>query len=135
MDAFNFLSWLRNPNLQNLVKLRKCIKSNDVDWMTEFLQFDGLGLLFQCLKNLGSYKGHHLSDMVLKLECIIIHTYVGQDRICLCTFVNLEQYSIYFILEWTGFCCNYLFKLKYTCCVWKLFRYVNERNRSSCILE
>lgn len=71
MDAFNFLSWLRNPNLQNLAKLRKCIKSNDVDWMTEFLQFDGLGLLFQCLKNLGSYKGHHLSDMVLKLECIM----------------------------------------------------------------
>lgn len=71
MDAINFLQWLRNPNLQNLAKLRKCIKSNDVDWMTEFLQFDGLGLLFQCLKNLGSYKGHHLSDMVLKMECIM----------------------------------------------------------------
>lgn len=71
LDAFNFLQWLRNPNLQNLAKLRKCIRSNDVDWMTEFLQFDGLGLLFQCLKNLGSYKSHHLSDMVLKLECIM----------------------------------------------------------------
>ena len=71
MDAVNFLSWLRNPNLQNLAKLRKCIRSNDVDWMTEFLHFDGLGLLFQCLKNLGSYKGHHLSDMVLRLECIM----------------------------------------------------------------
>ncbi|XP_063413228.1 inverted formin-2-like isoform X1 [Mytilus trossulus] len=71
MDAVNFLMWLKNPNLQNLVKLRKCIKSNDVDWMTEFLQFDGLGMLFQCLKNLGAYKTHHLSDMVLKLECIM----------------------------------------------------------------
>ncbi|XP_062608968.1 inverted formin-2-like, partial [Saccostrea cucullata] len=70
-DAIHFLDWLRNPSLQNLVKLRKSIKHNDSDWMTEFLEFDGLGLLFQCLKNLSSRETVHLSEMVLRLECIM----------------------------------------------------------------
>lgn len=70
-DAVHFLAWLRNPTLQNLVKLRKSIKHNDSDWMTEFLEFDGLGLLFQCLKNLSSRESLHLSEMVLRLECIM----------------------------------------------------------------
>lgn len=70
-DAFNFLQWIRNPTVQNLGKLRRAIKSNDRDWMTEFLEYDGLGLLFQCLKNLSEYQGFHLSDMVLRMECIM----------------------------------------------------------------
>ena len=70
-DAVHFLSWLRNPTLQNLVKLRKSIKHNDCDWMMEFLEYDGLGLLFQCLKNLSSRESLHLSEMVLRLECIM----------------------------------------------------------------
>ena len=68
-DALNFLLWIRNPTVQNLAKLRKAIKSNDSDWMQEFLEFDGLGLLFQCLKNLSSYHSSHLTDMVLRMEC------------------------------------------------------------------
>ena len=68
-DALNFLLWIRNPTVQNLAKLRKAIKSNDADWMLEFLEFDGLGLLFQCLKNLSSYHSSHLTDMVLRMEC------------------------------------------------------------------
>ncbi|XP_067663787.1 inverted formin-2-like isoform X1 [Haliotis asinina] len=68
-DSLQFLLWIRNPTVQSLAKLRKAIKSNDRDWMREFLEFDGLGLLFQCLKNLSSYKGVSLSDMVLRMEC------------------------------------------------------------------
>ncbi|XP_046369459.2 inverted formin-2-like [Haliotis rufescens] len=68
-DSLQFLLWIRNPTVQNLAKLRKAIKSNDRDWMREFLEFDGLGLLFQCLKNLSSFKGVSLSDMVLRMEC------------------------------------------------------------------
>ena len=70
-ESLNFIMWIRNPTLQNLAKLRKTIRTNDADWMTEFLEYDGLGLLFQCLKNLCSYQSHHLSDMVLRLECIM----------------------------------------------------------------
>jgi len=70
-DAMNFLYWIRNPTLQNLAKLRRAIKTNDADWMIEFLEFDGLGLLFQCLKDLTTMQGFHLSDMVLKMECIV----------------------------------------------------------------
>lgn len=83
-DAVNFLSWLRNPSLQNLVKLRKSIKHNDSDWMMEFLEYDGLGLLFQCLKNLSSRESFHLSEMVLRLECImcireVVNSQTGLD--------------------------------------------------------
>lgn len=83
-DAVNFLSWLRNPSLQNLVKLRKSIKHNDSDWMMEFLEYDGLGLLFQCLKNLSSRESLHLSEMVLRLECImcireVVNSQTGLD--------------------------------------------------------
>ncbi|XP_052280011.1 inverted formin-2-like [Dreissena polymorpha] len=70
-DAVNFLYWIRNPNLQNLAKLRRAVKLNDKDWMREFLEFDGLGLLLQCLKDLSVMQGFHLSDMVLKMECIM----------------------------------------------------------------
>nr|KAG5685516.1 hypothetical protein BaRGS_024253 [Batillaria attramentaria] len=66
-DSLNFLLWLRNPTVQNLSKLRRAIKSNDRDWMSCFLEFDGLGLLFQCLKNLSSYQSNHLTDMVLRM--------------------------------------------------------------------
>lgn len=83
-DAINFLQWIRNPTLQNLAKLRRAIKTNDKDWMKEFLEFDGLGLLFQCLKDLGSIQGFHLSDMVLKMECItcireVVNSQTGLD--------------------------------------------------------
>ncbi|WAQ99283.1 INF2-like protein [Mya arenaria] len=83
-DAINFLQWIRNPNLQNLAKLRRAIKTNDKDWMTEFLEFDGLGLLFQCLKDLSLMQGFHLSDMVLKMECImcireVVNSQTGLD--------------------------------------------------------
>ena len=46
-EALNWLLWIRNPTVQNLAKLRRAIENNDSDWMREFLQFDGLGLLFQ----------------------------------------------------------------------------------------
>lgn len=70
-DAINFLQLIRNPSLQNLAKLRRSIKTNDKDWMKEFLEFDGLGLLFQCLKDLSAIQGFHLTDMVLKMECVM----------------------------------------------------------------
>jgi len=83
-DAINFLYWIRNPTLQNLAKLRRAVKNNDKDWMTEFLEFDGLGLLFQCLKDLSLMQGFHLSDMVLKMECImcireVVNSQTGLD--------------------------------------------------------
>lgn len=70
-DAVNFLLWIRNPTVHSLAKLRKAIRTNDRDWMTVFLEFDGLGLLFQCLKNLSDIQSFHLSDMVLRMECIM----------------------------------------------------------------
>lgn len=83
-DAINFLQWIRNPTLQNLAKLRRAIKTNDKDWMIEFLEFDGLGLLFQCLKDLTNMQGFHLSDMVLKMECTmcireVVNSQTGLD--------------------------------------------------------
>jgi hypothetical protein len=83
-DAINFLQWIRNPTLQNLAKLRRAVKTNDKDWMKEFLEFDGLGLLFQCLKDLSAIQGFHLTDMVLKMECImcireVVNSQTGLD--------------------------------------------------------
>ena len=46
-ESLNFIFWLRNPSVQNLALLRKSIRCNDHDWMQGFLDFDGLGLLFQ----------------------------------------------------------------------------------------
>ncbi|XP_033742495.1 LOW QUALITY PROTEIN: inverted formin-2-like [Pecten maximus] len=87
-DAVNFLQWIRNPTIANLAKLRRSIKGNDRDWMQEFLEFDGLGFLFQCLKKLGEIGGTHFSDMVLRMECImcireVVNSQSGLD--CLLT--------------------------------------------------
>lgn len=85
-EAASFLAWIRNPTVQNLAKLRRAIKADDKDWMEEFLEYDGLGLLFQCLKDLSLCKGHHLSDMVLRMECImcvreVINSQVGMESL------------------------------------------------------
>ncbi|KAK0045993.1 inverted formin-2-like isoform X1, partial [Biomphalaria pfeifferi] len=87
-ESFNFIFWLRNPSLQTLSQLRKAIKCNDLDWMRCFLEFDGLGLLFQCLKNLSSYHSSHLNDMVLRMACVscireVVNSRSGLD--CLLT--------------------------------------------------
>ena len=87
-DAVNFLQLIRNPTLQNLSKLRRTIKVNDKDWMKGFLEFDGLGLLFQCLKNLSEIQGYHLSDMVLRMTCVmcireVINSQSGLDCLLL----------------------------------------------------
>ncbi|ESP03684.1 hypothetical protein LOTGIDRAFT_171216 [Lottia gigantea] len=68
-ETVHFLQWIRNPTIQSLAKLRKCIKFNERSWMEDFLTFDGLGLLFQCLNNLAKCENHHLGDMVLKMQC------------------------------------------------------------------
>ncbi|CAL1536506.1 unnamed protein product [Lymnaea stagnalis] len=87
-ESLNFIFWLRNPSVQNLSQLRKAIKCNDLDWMRCFLEFDGLGLLFQCLKNLSSYQSVHLNDMVLRMACVscireVVNSRSGLD--CLLT--------------------------------------------------
>ncbi|XP_055894126.1 inverted formin-2-like isoform X1 [Biomphalaria glabrata] len=87
-ESLNFIFWLRNPSLQTLSQLRKAIKCNDLDWMRCFLEFDGLGLLFQCLKNLSSYHSSHLNDMVLRMACVscireVVNSRSGLD--CLLT--------------------------------------------------
>ncbi|XP_052825424.1 inverted formin-2 [Octopus bimaculoides] len=80
-DATEFLWWIRNPTVQNLGKLCRAIKCSDLDWMKEFLEFDGLGLLFQCLRNLTEVHSPHLSDMVLRMECIMCIREVANSQI------------------------------------------------------
>lgn len=87
-DLINFLQCMRNPTLQNLAQLRRCIRCNDRDWMVEFLDFDGLGMLFQCLRKLSEFGGSHLSDMVIRMECVmcireVVNSQTGID--CLLT--------------------------------------------------
>ena len=48
-ESFNFIFWLRNPTVSGLSQLRRAIRCEDGDWMRSFLEFDGLGLLFQVL--------------------------------------------------------------------------------------
>ncbi|BFZ15249.1 hypothetical protein BsWGS_18289 [Bradybaena similaris] len=88
-ESLNFILWLRNPTVQNLSLLRKAIKCNDNDWMRGFLEFDGLGLLFQCLKNLSNYHSNHFTDMVLRMTCVscireVVNSRSGLD--CLLAF-------------------------------------------------
>lgn len=83
-DVVNFLFWFWNFSFQNLVKFWKSIKYNDSDWMMEFLEYDGLGLLFQCLKNFSFWKSFYLLEMVLRLECImciweVVNFQIGLD--------------------------------------------------------
>lgn len=80
-DATIFLWWIRNPTVQNLGKLCRAIKCSDADWMKEFLEFDGLGLLFQCLRQLTEVQSPHLSDMVLRMECTMCIREVANSKI------------------------------------------------------
>ncbi|KAK6172316.1 hypothetical protein SNE40_016002 [Patella caerulea] len=93
-EAVHFLSWIRNPTIHNLAKLRKCIKYNEREWMEDFLSFDGLGLLFQCLNNLAKCESHHLGDMVLKMQCAscireVVNSQSGLD--CLLTMKDKSE--------------------------------------------
>ena len=64
------VSLLQQPSMVNFCKLRRCIGQSNGHSMEEFLRYDGLELLFECLNNL-TYCNGRLANLVLRAECVM----------------------------------------------------------------
>ena len=86
---------LRHPSVINFYRLRKKLRSDDKRWMGDFLQRNGLELLFECLDKLGKYSGQ-FSTLVLRLECVMCIRTVMNSTIglqCLSTCVYAPKFA------------------------------------------
>ena len=75
--------YLHHPSVFSLCRLRKKLGSTDRRWMREFLENQGLELLFECLGQL-SKQGGGFQVLVMRLECVLC------IRTCINSLIGLE---------------------------------------------
>ncbi|XP_078601620.1 uncharacterized protein LOC144876335 isoform X2 [Branchiostoma floridae x Branchiostoma japonicum] len=61
---------LRTPTVQNYSGLKKKLEHCDAEWMQDFLQLDGLGVLFECLDRLSDRGFSSFTNAYIQLECV-----------------------------------------------------------------
>ncbi|XP_022236509.1 inverted formin-2-like, partial [Limulus polyphemus] len=63
---------LRMPSVQNYAGMKKLLSRCDRHWMLEFLELDGLDVLFESLERLSERCGNgaRFEDALLQLECV-----------------------------------------------------------------
>ncbi|XP_077984696.1 inverted formin-2-like [Glandiceps talaboti] len=61
---------LRIPSVHNYAGLKKRISKSDKEWMTEFLELDGLEVLVECLERLSDKGFSSFADAYLQIECV-----------------------------------------------------------------
>ncbi|KAL8590865.1 hypothetical protein ACOMHN_038876 [Nucella lapillus] len=81
------VSFLHQPSVFNLCRLRKKLGGSDRRWMEDFLENRGLELLFECLGQL-SRQGGGFQALVMRLECVLcirtcINSRIGLDYLIL----------------------------------------------------
>nr|XP_006816847.1 PREDICTED: inverted formin-2-like [Saccoglossus kowalevskii] len=77
---------LRIPTIQNYAGLKRRIASSDSEWMQEFIELDGIGVLMEVLERVSDRRLSSFSDAYLQLECIgcvkaVMNSQTGLDYI------------------------------------------------------
>ncbi|KAJ9577726.1 hypothetical protein L9F63_005719 [Diploptera punctata] len=78
---------LRMPTINNYSAIVKRLEKADQDWLMEFLEKDGLGVLLECLNLLGTRPGHSMADTLMQVQCIA----------CLRAVMNFEA-GLYYVV-------------------------------------
>lgn len=70
ISAELFIKFLRIPSVKNYSSLQKKLENCTPEWMTEFLQINGLGALFDVIEKLSDKGFARFSDVFVQLECV-----------------------------------------------------------------
>ena len=89
--------FLHHPSVFNLCRLRKKLGSSDKRWMEEFLENQGLELLFECLGQLSKQMGG-FQVLVMRLECVLCIRTCINSRIGLEYLIATRSYASKFAL-------------------------------------
>ncbi|XP_069674281.1 inverted formin-2-like isoform X2 [Periplaneta americana] len=61
---------LRLPSMHNYTAIGKLLEKASKEWLLEFLERDGLGVLLESLNRLGDRRVHSVADALTQLQCI-----------------------------------------------------------------
>ncbi|XP_076340531.1 inverted formin-2-like isoform X2 [Tachypleus tridentatus] len=86
---------LRMPSVQNYAGMKKLLSRCDRHWMLEFLELDGLDVLFESLERLSERSGNgaRFEDALLQLECVGCVRTVMNSRPGLDYIVDHSEYT------------------------------------------
>ena len=78
------IKFLTLPNARNYTALRRQLEKCDAVWMTEFLEHDGLEIMFSALRQMAQRSYMKFADAVLQLELIrcikaVMNSKVGME--------------------------------------------------------
>ncbi|XP_037775290.1 inverted formin-2-like [Penaeus monodon] len=97
----NFASWdaetcvalLRMPTVSNYSGLKKLMEVAGEDWLEDFLNLDGLGVLFESLERLSDRGFSSIADAILQLECVLCVKTVMNSTSGLEYIINNDDYT------------------------------------------
>lgn len=69
-DADDFVDLLSSPSVKTLTVLKKKLKKSDRDWIHEFLDGAGLGILLDAVDVIGSRRVTKLSEALKLFQCV-----------------------------------------------------------------
>lgn len=69
-DADDFVDLLSSPSVKTLTALKKKLKKSDRDWIHEFLDGAGLGILLDAVDVIGSRRVTKLSEALKLFQCV-----------------------------------------------------------------
>lgn len=70
VSAELFVKFLRIPSAKNYSSLQKKLQNCTPEWMTEFLQINGLASLFEVIEKLSDRGFARFSDVFVQMECV-----------------------------------------------------------------
>lgn len=82
---------LRLPNVQNYAGMKKWLENCKKQQMLEFLELDGLGILFEALEKLSDKGFASVADALLQLECVLCVRVVMNSRLGLEYITNHKE--------------------------------------------
>ncbi|XP_063596837.1 inverted formin-2-like [Penaeus indicus] len=92
-DAETCVALLRMPTVSNYSGLKKLMEVAGEDWLEDFLNLDGLGVLFESLERLSDRGFSSIADAILQLECVLCVKTVMNSTSGLEYIINNDDYT------------------------------------------
>ncbi|XP_068243484.1 inverted formin-2-like [Palaemon carinicauda] len=92
-DPETCVTLLKMPSVSNYSGLKKLMEVASNEWMEDFLNLDGLGVLFESLERLSDRGFSSIADAILQLECVLCIKAVMNSKSGLEYIVNNDDYT------------------------------------------
>ncbi|CAL4065974.1 unnamed protein product, partial [Meganyctiphanes norvegica] len=92
-DADTCVALLRMPSVSNYSGIKKLMQLANKEWLEDFLNLDGLGVLFESLERLSDKGFSSITDALLQLECVLCVKAVMNSESGLEHIINSDNYT------------------------------------------